>query len=94
MALARVVTFDGVDSARMASLKQELESGDAPEGMPSSELMILHDEASNQAVVVLIVDNEDDYAKAHEILDSMPSDGTPGNRTGVTKYNVAARVSN
>ena len=94
MALARVVTFDGVDSARMAELTSNIESGEPPEGMPPSELMLLHDSGSNQAVAVLIVDNEDDYAKAHEILDSMPSDGTPGSRTSVTKYNVTARMKN
>jgi hypothetical protein len=92
MALARVVTFDGVDSARIAELASNIENGEPPEGMPPAELMILHDPAANQALAVVILDNEDDYAKAHEILDSMPGDGTPGSRTGVTKYHVAARM--
>jgi hypothetical protein len=93
MAFARVVTFEGVDSARMAELASNIEQGEPPEGMPPSELMLLHDPESDQAVAILIVDSEEDYAKAHEILDSMPTDGTPGNRTGVTKYHVAARMS-
>jgi hypothetical protein len=93
MALARVVTFEGVDSARIAELASNIEQGEPPEGMPPSELMLLHDPESDQAVAILIVDSEEDYAKAHEILDSMPTDGTPGNRTGVTKYHVAARMS-
>jgi hypothetical protein len=93
MAFARVVTFEGVDSARMAELASNIEQGEPPEGMPPSELMLLHDPESDQAVAILIVDSEEDYAKAHEILDSMPTDGTPGSRTGVTKYHVAARMS-
>jgi hypothetical protein len=93
MALARVVTFEGVDSARIAELASNIEQGEPPEGMPPSELMLLHDPESDQAVAILIVDSEEDYAKAHEILDSMPTDGTPGSRTGVTKYHVAARMS-
>jgi hypothetical protein len=93
MALARVVTFEGVDSARIAELASNIEHGEPPEGMPPSELMLLHDPDSDQALAIVILDNEDDYAKAHEVLDSMPTDGTPGRRTGVTKYHVAARVS-
>jgi hypothetical protein len=94
MALARVVTFDGVDSARMAELKSNMEQGEAPEGMPPAELMILHDPGANRSLAIVIVDSEDDYAKAHEVLDAMPSDGTPGSRTSVTKYDVAVRMSN
>jgi hypothetical protein len=94
MALARVVTFEGVDSARMAGMAANIGAGSPPEGMPPSELMILHDPEGNKALAIVIVDNEDDYAKAHEILDAMPSDGTPGMRTSVTKHHVAARMSN
>jgi hypothetical protein len=94
MALARVVTFDGINSERMAQMQQEMEdSGGPPEGMPPSELLILHDPEAEQALAIVILDNEDDYAKAHEILDSMPASDTPGNRTSVKKYSVAARMS-
>ncbi|HUZ15195.1 MAG TPA: hypothetical protein VMU72_03330 [Gaiellaceae bacterium] len=93
MALARVVTFDGVDSARIAELASNIENSEPPEGMPPSELMLLHDPESDRALAIVILDNEDDYAKAHAVLDSMPTDGTPGQRTSVTKYSVAARMS-
>ena len=93
MALARVVTFDGVDSDRMADMAANIGSGGPPAGMPPSELMILHDPEGNKALAILIVDSEDDYAKAHAILDAMPSDGTPGMRTSVTKHHVAVRMS-
>jgi hypothetical protein len=94
MALARVVTFDGVTSDRMAELASNIENGEAPEGMPPAELLILHDSAGGKALAVLIVDNEDDYATAHEIMEAMPGDGTPGNRTSVSKFDVAVRMTN
>jgi hypothetical protein len=93
MAVARVVSFDGVSSDRMAEMRSQIEGGDPPEGMPSGELLILHDPDSEQSLAIVIFDNEDDYRKGHEILDAMPASDTPGNRTSVTKYNVAHRMS-
>jgi hypothetical protein len=92
MALARVVTFDGVSKERMDELDRELQSGQPPEGMPSAELIALHDPAAEKSLVVVIFDSEEDYAKGDEILGSMPSGDTPGTRTSVTKYNVASRM--
>jgi hypothetical protein len=93
MAVARVVSFDGVSSDRMAEMRSQIEGGDPPEGMPSGELLILHDPDSEQSLAIVIFDNEDDYRKGHEILDAMPASDTPGNRTSVAKYNVAHRMS-
>ena len=92
MALARVVTFEGVDSARMQELVDGMEGSDPPEGMPPSELIVLHDPEAEKSVAIVIFDSEDDYRRGHEVLDSMPSDNTPGQRTSVTKYNVATRM--
>ena len=92
MALARVVSFDGVSSDRMAEMSREIEGGEPPEGMPASELLILHDPDAEQSLAIVIFDNEEDYRKGDEILDAMPSSDTPGNRTSVTKYNVASRM--
>lgn len=92
MALARVVTFDGVSSDRMQQMKQEMEGGDPPEGFPSSELIVLHDAGAEKSLVVVIFDNEDDYKKGDEILGSMPAGDTPGQRTSVTKYDVSMRM--
>jgi len=93
MSLARVVSFGGVSSDRMAEMKSQIESGEPPEGMPSSELIILHDPDAEQSLAIVIFDNEDDYRKGDEILDSMPASDTPGQRTSVTKYHVAHRMS-
>jgi len=92
MALARVVTFDGVNQERMDELNSRMESGEPPEGMPKSELIVLHDAAADKSLVAVIFDNEDDYKKGDEILSAMPSDETPGQRTSVSKYDVAMRM--
>ena len=92
MALARVVTFDGVSKERMDELNSRMQSGEPPEGMPSSELIVLHDADAEKAVAIVIFDSEDDYKKGDEILGSMPAGDAPGTRTSVTKYNVATRM--
>ena len=93
MALARVVTFDGVGSDRMAEMRSEIEGGVPPEGMPASEFLMLHDPDADQAVAIVIFDNEADYQKGHEILDAMPASDTPGQRTSVKKYDIPMRMS-
>lgn len=92
MALARVVTFDGVSKDRMAQMKSEMESGEPPEGMPPVELVVLHDADAEKSLVVLLLENEDDYNKADQILNAMPAGDTPGSRTSVKKYDVAMRM--
>ena len=94
MAIARVVTFEGVSKDRMDEMKGEMESGQPPEGFPSAELLVLHDPEAESSTVVVIFDNEDDYRKGDEILSAMPADDTPGQRTSVKKYDVAMRMSN
>jgi hypothetical protein len=88
------VTFDGVTSDRMQQMKQEMEGGEAPEGFPQSELIVLHDPDAEKSLVVVVFDNEDDYKKGDEMLSSMPASDTPGQRTSVSKYDVAMRMSN
>ena len=94
MAFARVVTFDGVTKERMEELRKEMEGGDPPEGFPSSELIVMHDPDAEKSLVVVIFDSEDDYRKGDEILSAMPAGDTPGQRTSVTKYDVAMRMKN
>jgi hypothetical protein len=93
MALARVVSFDGVDSARMAELSREIEGGEQPEGMNASEMLLLHDPDADQALAIVFFESEDDYRQGDEILGAMPTGDTPGRRTGVTKYQVATRMT-
>jgi len=93
MALARVVTFDGVSKDRMQEMEKEMEGGQPPEGFPQSELIVLHDADAEKSLVVIIFDNEDDYKKGDEILSAMPAGDTPGQRTSVSRYDVAMRMS-
>jgi hypothetical protein len=89
MALARVVTFEDVSGDRMAEMRQEIESGDPPEGMPASEVIVLHDADAQRSLVVVVFENEDDYRKGDEVLSGMPAGDTPGRRSSVSKYDVA-----
>ena len=92
MALARVVTFDGVTKERMEQMDREMSERQPPEGFPQAEMIALHDPDAEKSLVVLIFDSEEDYKKGDEILNSMPAGDTPGQRTSVTKYNVAMRM--
>jgi hypothetical protein len=92
MALARVVTFEGVDQARMDEMDREMQDQDPPEGFPSAEMIVLHDPEAAKSLVVIIFETEDDYKRGDEILSAMPAGDTPGRRTSVTKYNVATRM--
>ena len=93
MSLARVVTFDGVSSDRMAEMQKEMESGERPENVPAKEIVVLHDPESDKSLVLLFFDNDDDYRRGDETLNAMPTDDTPGQRTSVTKYHVAFRMT-
>ena len=93
MAVARVVSFDGVNSDRMAALKSEIESGEQPEGLNATEMLLLHDPSADQALAIVFFENEGDYQRGDEILGGMDTSDTPGTRTGVTKYDVAVRMT-
>ena len=92
MALARVVTFDGVSKERMDQLNRDMEGGQPPEGFPQAEIVALHDPDTEKSLVVIFFESEDDYKRGDEILNAMPAGDTPGNRSSVTKYNVATRM--
>ena len=93
MAFARVVSFDGVTSDRVAEMKREMESGERPEDVPAKEVVVLHDPDSDKSLVILFFENEDDYRRGDETLSAMPASDTPGQRTSVTKYQVAFRMA-
>ena len=92
MALARVVSFEDIDADRIATLKSEIEDGEKPEGLPATEMMILHDPEAERALAIVFFDNEADYRTGDEFLSSMPASDTPGRRTSVTKHEVAVRA--
>jgi hypothetical protein len=93
MPLARVVSFDGVSSERMAEMQREMQGSERPENVPAKEIVVLHDPEADKAVVILFFDTEDDYQRGDEALSAMPAGDTPGKRTSVEKYQVAFRMT-
>jgi hypothetical protein len=93
MALARVVSFDGVSRDRMQEMQAEMRDSEPPEGVPAKEIIVLHDADAEKSVVILFFDSEEDYRRGDEALNAMPTGDTPGQRSGVTKYDVVARMA-
>jgi hypothetical protein len=92
MALARVVSFDGVGQDRVEEMKQQMNEG-RPDDIPATEIVMLYDADAQKSFVVLFFDSEDDYNRADATLSAMPADETPGQRTSVGKYEVAVRTT-
>ncbi len=92
MAVARVVSFDGVSTDRMDEIRREMGEGEQPEGVPASEVVVLHDPEAETSLVILFFDTEDDYRRGDETLNAMPAGDTPGRRTSVTRYDVSVRM--
>ena len=93
MALARVVSFESVSKDRMDEMNREMQEGEPPEGFPPSELIVLHDAEAEKSLVVIVFESEDDYKRGDEMLNAMPAGDTPGQRTSVTRYDVATRMT-
>jgi len=93
MPLARVVTFDGVSSERMDQMRRDMEGETRPDDVPATEFVVLHDPDAEKALVLLFFDNEEDYRRGDAALNAMPAAETPGQRTSVTKYDVAFRMT-
>jgi hypothetical protein len=92
MAHARVVEFEGVSRERMDEMNREMEEGGRPDDVPATEIVVLHD-GGDKSLVILFFDSEEDYARGDAALNAMPASDTPGRRTSVRKYDVAARMS-
>jgi hypothetical protein len=90
MALARVVSFDGVSQARVEEMKARMAEG-RPDDVPASEIVMLYDAEAERSMVVLFFENETDYELGDQTLAAMPADDTPGRRTSVGRYEVAVR---
>jgi hypothetical protein len=93
MALARVVSFEGVDEERIRELDREMREEGQPDEIPATEVIVLHDPDSAKSLAIVFFENEDDYRRGDEALSAMPASDTPGQRTSVAKYNVAIRMT-
>ena len=91
MPFARVVSFDGVSKDRVEEIKREMSESDRPDDIPATEIVMLHDPEAEKSLVIVFFESEDDYRRGDEVLSAMPAGDTPGQRTSVTKYEVAVR---
>lgn len=60
-------------------------------GRPS--FVLLYDADAQRSVAIMFFDNEADDKQGDAVLNAMPTGDTPGRRTSVAKYDVAARRS-
>ena len=93
MPLARVVSFDGVSSELMAEMQREMQASERPDSVPAKEIVVLHDPEGEKSLVILFFESDEDYRRGDEALNAMPAGDTPGQRTSVTKYEVAFRMT-
>jgi hypothetical protein len=93
MALARVVTFEDVNRDRIEEMQREMREGERPEGLPATEIVVLHDAEAEKSLVILVFETEDDYRRGDETLNAMPAGDTPWRRTSVNRYDVAIRMT-
>jgi hypothetical protein len=93
MPRARVVSFEGDSSDRMAEMQREMQGNERPENVPAKEIVVLHDPEGEKSLVILFFETDDDYQRGDETLSAMPAGDTPGQRTSVTKYQVAFRMT-
>jgi hypothetical protein len=77
----------------MDEMRQEMEGGQPPEGLDATELIVLHDADEEKSLVLVFFDSEDAYRRGDEFLNAMPAGDTPGQRTSVSKYDVAMRMT-
>lgn len=93
MAIARVVSFDGVSKERMAEMEREMREGEQPDDIPATEIIVLHDADAEKSLVLVFFENDEDYRRGDAALDAMPADETPGRRSNVARYDVAFRTT-
>jgi hypothetical protein len=91
MAFARVVSFEGVDSDRVAQVASEIENDPQPDDIPATEFLMLHDASAERSLVIMFFETEDDYRRGDATLNAMTPGDTPGRRASVDKYEVAFR---
>ena len=86
---ARVVRFTDADPERIAGIAARVEeAGGPPEGVKSTGMKLLHDEAQGTAVFVGFFATEEDMRSSSAVLDQMDSGDTPGTRASVDMCEV------
>lgn len=70
MAVARVVMFEGVDGDRVEGLRRRIEDEGRPDGVPATEIVVLHDPDGRRSISILFFESDEDYATADETLNA------------------------
>jgi hypothetical protein len=89
----RVVRFTDVDVDHLGSLKERVEGGGPPEGVESTGIQILLDEAQGTAVVLQFFEDEEKMSAAEAIFDAMDPSKTPGSRASIDRCAVFAEAT-
>jgi hypothetical protein len=84
---------EGVNADRIEQMQPEMSEGEWPEGVPATEIVVLHDAEAERSLTILSFATQDDYKRGDETLNAMPTGDTPGRRTAVAKYDVAIRMT-
>ena len=88
MPLARVVSFDGVSSDRMAEMQREMEGSERPDDVPAKEIIVLHDPETEKSLVVVFFETDEDYQRGDAALSAIPAGETPGQRTSQVAFRM------
>lgn len=80
----RVVRFTDVPAERMQAMQARINENDGPpEGVPSTRLQVLFDQAQGTAVVLQYFETAEDMEAGAKVLAAMDAADTPGNRASV-----------
>jgi hypothetical protein len=61
--------------------------------VPATEIVVLHDPEAREVTRHPLLRERGRLPRGDEALSAMPADETPGQRTSVTKYDVAFRMA-
>jgi hypothetical protein len=95
---ARVARWEGADADTLEKSAAEIRDqtaaeGGPPPGLPAKEFLLFHDTAAGKALAVTLFENEDDYRRGDETLNSMsPPGGGMGDRVSVEKFELVVHV--
>ena len=92
---ARVATFQG-DPARVdeaiASVRSEVEAGEAPPGLEGAKMLMLVDRETGKGVGVTLFDSEEAMRRGDEALNAM-NPGASERRTSVEFFEVPVQTA-
>ncbi|MEA2495646.1 MAG: hypothetical protein QOJ29_3557 [Thermoleophilaceae bacterium] len=89
MSYVRAVRFTDVDRERVEQLIARVNEADGPpEGVRTTGLQVLVDDAQGTAVVLQAYETEQDMRDAEAIFEAMDASLTPGSRASVDRCEV------